>query len=154
MKSGTRNRLLLAAVVALVLVLAAWWATLPRPTYAYANTLVQIVYDTANGPQLTYVFSAPLSVGVSSTGDAVDPAFLRSFTITGVAPGGDTEAQDAGSLVSALLQSGKQGGTPFVPEVNPGLTALTTSSVPPDAVKDGYPPLTISGYGTMAFVTN
>jgi hypothetical protein len=145
MKTATRNRLLFAAVVALVVTLVAWYATLPRPTYDYADTLVQIVYDKAAG-EMRYIFSVPITVG--GGGWVPASAFLRSFTVTS----SDADPATADALVSALLQGGKQGGTPFVPEVDEGHTTLTTSSVPPVAVQDSYPAMTLGGYGTMAFV--
>lgn len=146
MKSHTRKVLLLAAVVALVLVLAAWYATLPRPAYEYADTLARIVYDAAGG-EIQYLFSVPLAVGESS-GRAAESAFLRSFVATSSTADPDvTEA-----LVAALLEGGKRGGTPFVPEVSAGRTILTTSSVPPAAVQGSYPSMAVDGYGSMAFV--
>lgn len=146
MRPHTRNVLLLAAVVALVVVLAVWYATLPRPSYEYADTLTRIVYDQAGG-ELQYLFSVPLTVGQPS-GRTAASAFLRSFVATSsTADPGATAA-----LVAALLEGGKKGGTPFVPEVNSGRTILTTSSVPPVAVQDSYPSMVIDGYGTMAFV--
>lgn len=146
MKAHTRNTLLLAAAVALVLVLVAWYATLPRPVYEYADTLAQIVYDRVGG-EIQYLFSVPLTVGGPS-GRVAESAFLRSFEVVASTASLDTTAD----FVSALLEGGKKGGTPFVPEVNSGRTILTTSSVPPVAIQGSYPSMTIDGYGTMAFV--
>jgi len=145
MTPHARRVLLLAAVVALVLVLAAWYATLPRPTYEYADTLVRIVYDQAGG-EVQYLFSLPLAAGGPS-GRVATSALLRSFTPTSSTADSDVTA----ALVAALLSGGKQGGTPFVPEVNEGRTALTTSSVPPEALKYSYPSMAVDGHGTMAF---
>ncbi len=146
MKSGTRRALLLASVTALILVVVVWYATLPRPTYEYADTLAQIIYDQAAG-EMQYLFSAPLTVGGTS-GKVAESAFLQSFTATASTASPTTTA----AFVSALLQGGKKGGTPFVPAVNGGRTILTTSSVPPVAIQNSYPSMTLGGYGTMAFV--
>lgn len=154
MKAATRHALLVTTLILLALVLIAWWASLPRPTYNYASTLARIDYVPAGTPgdaqALTYSFLEPLGT-VASDDSGPYSAFLQAFTVTSVDPPSAGDA--AAALVAALLAGSQLGGTPFVPAINESGTTLSTNAVPPEAVQAYYPRMAISGYGTMAFVT-
>ena len=147
MNARTRNQLLVAALVALVCVIAAWYAV-AREAFHRDGTLAQIVYNPAAPPYLTFTFSSPLDPA-QVTGTA---AVLKSFA---VGPSSPTGAAAAAPLLALLTAGpGGQGPVPFVPAYSPAApTTLTTNTLPAGAAALTQP-MTITGSGAMWFAAS
>lgn len=150
MNRGTRNQLLAVVIVALVVVLALWYAA-TRQVYYQAATLAQIEYAPVAGaqagapPYLTFTFSAPLDPAQVAGTTAV----LKSFAIGAASP---TPLPVAAPFLALLMDGpGGKGPAPFVPSFAPeNPHALTTNTLPGGATAFTRP-MVITGSGVMWF---
>ena len=140
MHRRTKNRLLIAIIVAMIILVIAWRLTAPRQEYYKVDGLRAVYFDPNSSPALTFVFAAdfdPTMVRGST-------AFLKEFAIS-ASGGPNTQRLEAGLL--AALQKG--GGVPFTPEISTD-SVITTNTIAKDLV--GFEsPLSIIGFGRMWF---
>jgi len=166
MRRRVKRRLVAAILVAILLALAAWYASLPRQKYIKVATLREITFAP---PPPASSCSPACPAGVSCVGGAcapgappvfvfafsgpVDPAVagsmasLRGFTPDGGLP--PAAAGFAAQVVAALLA---KGGVPFSPTLGPSPDAVSTNALPA-GLQGGMllAPLSISGRGEMWF---
>jgi hypothetical protein len=150
MDSTTKKQLVALILVALIVVLVAWYL-LTRQTHYQVATLTEIRYapTTETPPYLTFTFSQPLDPARVRGATAV----LKSFQVS---PSSPTPPATAAPFLALLTRGPEAGGkaqgpVPFVPIYATWAPSVLTTNTLPGQVAPFTAPMTITGTGIMWF---
>jgi hypothetical protein len=165
MKRATKNQLLAVTTIAIVAVIATWYAVLPRQQYNKLSTLTGISFQPSPPPSTCSPTCTPPEVCLKGACGAPLPTFTFTFssaipaelvkgttaTLKGFKVGPGTDAATAAAaavIVGALL---KGGGVPFAPVLSTPTTIVSNSVPAALASLKSLSPLSFTGNGDMWF---
>ncbi|MFA7286897.1 MAG: hypothetical protein WC052_04540 [Patescibacteria group bacterium] len=170
MKRSEKGQLVAIIIVALIIVLVAWYA-ITRPRYYEATTLTEITYVPASvdedGPYLTFGFAGALPtervagtsailVGFEVAASSPTPASIGAGLVAALAKGLPFVPTLGGPTLGGPSLGGPSLGGPSLggpslggPSLAGGAATVTTNTVPRDAPAA---PMRLTGVGIMRFI--